>query len=458
MKQNWQNQLKNSGFIALGVDEKIASHLHSIGFINPTTIQSETLPFILDKKDIIAKAVTGSGKTLSFSLGVLHNLNPKKFEIQTVILTPTRELANQVANELRRVMKYYHNVKIITLCGGVPYKPQVHSLSHKAHIIVGTPGRVLKHLQNDNFNTNLIDTLILDEADRMLDMGFFDDVKEIIDYFPKERQTLLYSATYPPEIESLADEFMDNAVTIDITEEQTKPKIQEVFYGSNSKNEDLKKLLDLYVPKSVIIFCNMKIECNELADYLESFDIYPLVLHSDLEQRDRDETLTLFENKSYKILIATDVASRGLDVENVELVINHSLPKDFELYTHRIGRTGRNDKEGISVALIDSNQSNFIDEYTNKELIEFPAINTKYDDSSLYDTLLIFGGKKQKVRRGDIVGSLTNEYNIDFNEIGMISQKEKVTYVALAYKVAQQFKNKDELKIKGKFYHMKYLG
>jgi ATP-independent RNA helicase DbpA len=449
--------LKNNLFTTLGVDEKISSHLQRLGFTHPTQIQKETLPFILEKKDIIAKAATGSGKTLSFSLGVLHNLNPKKFEIQTVILTPTRELANQVANELRSVMKYHHNVKVLTLCGGVPYKPQVHSLSHKAHIIVGTPGRILKHLQNDNFNTHLIDTLVLDEADRMLDMGFFDDVKEIINHFPKKRQTLLYSATYPTQIESLADEFMNEPEIIDITDEQTKPKIQEVFYNSTSKNEDVKNLLNLYTPNSVIIFCNMKIECDELADYLESFDIYPLVLHSDLEQRDRDETLTLFENKSYKILIATDVASRGLDVDNVELVINHSLPKDFELYTHRIGRTGRNEKEGISVALIDGYQSRFVDEYTDQELQEIGEPTFKYDDSSLYDTLLIFGGKKQKVRRGDIVGSLTNEYNLDFKDIGIISQKEKVTYVALTSKVAQQFKKKDELKIKGKFYHMKFV-
>ena len=437
---------------------EITKHLEDIGYKTPTPIQQQTLPSIIEKKDIIARANTGSGKTLSFALGVLNNYDKSKFEIQSLVLCPTRELANQVALEIRKVMKVLHNVKVMTICGGVPYKPQVHSLSHKAHIIVGTPGRVLKHLENDNFKTDRISTLVLDEADRMLDMGFLDDVKKIIEAIPKQRQTLLFSATYPEDIENLANNFMNKALKIDITQEQKKPKINEIFYKSDKKELDVKQVLDLHTPTSSIIFCNRKIECDELADYLESQDIYPLVLHSDLDQRQRDETLVLFENKSYKILICTDVASRGLDIDNVELVINHALPREHAFYTHRIGRTARNEKTGTSVSLIDNYQENFIEEYNEDATIETMKIpSSKYNDQTDYVTLLIFAGKKQKLRRGDVVGSLVNEYGFIFDEIGTISQKDKVSYVALKEEKAKKLKNKEELKIKGKWYHYKYI-
>lgn len=454
MKLYWQTQLSNISFKSLGVDGNIASHLDSIGFANPTAIQKETLPLTLEKKDVIVKAHTGSGKTLSFAIPILKNLDVKKFDIQCVVLTPTRELAEQVANEIRKVMKYLHNTKVITLCGGVPYKPQVHSLFHKAHIIVGTPGRILKHLENDNFSISSIHTLVLDEADRMLDMGFFDDMKTIIDYFPKERHTMLFSATYPNEIEQLAHQFMKSPISIDITDAQVKPKIEELFILSTDKEIDIVNILNRYNPKSTIIFCNQKIECDELADYLESQDIYPLVLHSDLEQKQRVETLTLFENKSYKILIATDVASRGLDVDSVELVINYGLPRDHEFYTHRIGRTARAGSNGTSIALIEEYQKQFLDEYTTNPIItSLEKSKNIYNDKSEFDTILLLGGKKQKLRRGDIVGSLTNEYSLDFKDIGMISQKEKVTYVAINCKVASKFKSIKQLKIKGKMYY-----
>jgi ATP-independent RNA helicase DbpA len=428
----------------------IVEHLKSIGYLKPTAIQTQTLPYIIEKKDIIARANTGSGKTLSFALGILNNFKKSTFDIQSLVLCPTRELANQVASEIRKVMKVHHNVKVMTLCGGVPYKPQVHSLSHKAHILVGTPGRVLKHLQNNNFNTNLIETLVLDEADRMLDMGFMDDVKKIIEVLPKKRQTLLFSATYPSNIEELASNIMQNPSNIKI-ENQEENKINQLFFQSelHNKKNNILKILDLYTPKSTIIFCNMKIDCDNLADELEEQEIYPLVLHSDLEQKDRDETITLFSNKSYKILIATDVASRGLDIDDIELVINHSLPRDSEVYTHRIGRTARAGKSGHAISLISQNNMLSFEDINIKYNFplekEIPTPTHKYDDLPEYKTLFISGGKKQKLRAGDILGALTAGIGLDKNDIGKIDIKEFCSYVAI--KSNQAKKAQKELNI-----------
>ena len=444
--------MKNS-FLDLGLEKDVEEHLFSLGFKLPTPIQEKSLPISLQKHDLIAQAHTGSGKTLAFSLPILNNITPKKFNIQSLVLAPTRELAAQIAIQIRDVLKYHHNIKVIELCGGTPYKPQVHSLSHKAHIIVGTPGRVLKHLQENNFDTQFINTFVLDEADRMIDMGFIEDMKEIISYLPSSRQTLLFSATYPETIKEMANEFMQNPQMIQINEEVNKPQIEEKFIYSNRKYNDIINVLDTYLPQSVMIFCNMKIECDELADFLETQEIYPLVLHSDLDQHERNETLVLFSNKSYKILISSDVASRGLDIEQVDLVINYNLPRDTEFYTHRIGRTGRNNKEGVSVSLIDDMQKPYIDLYNEKAKLEtLEQAKQKYNDSADYETYIIYGGKKQKIRKGDIVGSFINEFNLDSKSLGQIDLKERASFIAIQKEHIKNIKAKSQLKIKGKFF------
>jgi len=435
--------------------------LERFGFTCMTEIQEKSLPHTLAKKDIIGKAKTGSGKTIAFALPILNKLDVSNFRVQAMILAPTRELANQISEELKLLAKFKHNIKILTLCGGVPYGPQVHSLSHKAHIIVGTPGRILKHLKEDNFSPNQIDTLVLDEADRMLDMGFFEDINLIIDYLPKERQTMLFSATYPPNIEKLSKDIMRTPVSIEVESLHSEDKISQVFYdvANGYKIESILKVLDFYQPKSTIIFCNMKIDCDNLADELERYDIYPLVLHSDLEQKERDETITLFANKSYKILVATDVASRGLDIDDVELVVNYSLPKDLEVYTHRIGRTARAGKTGHAVSLVDSGDVRLYEDLTyesHHKLEEIPSkIDTKYDDMPLFKTIFINGGKKQKLSRGDILGAMTAGIGLDKNEIGKIDIKELFSYVALDPKIASKAqKELGNTKIKGKFYRV----
>lgn len=451
--------MNKNKFNTLNISAKTLKNLDSLGFSTMTPIQEKSLPFILDHKDVIAKAKTGSGKTVSFGLGVLNNLDISRFRIQSIVLCPTRELAGQVAKTLKDLARAEHNIKILTLTGGVPHKPQVHSLSHQAHILVGTPGRILKHLKEENFSANEINTLVLDEADRMLDMGFTEDINLIIDYLPKKRQTLLFSATYPDTIEDLSKSILVDPVKVEVESTHNENIITQKFYEveAHQKNALVMKSFQK-THKSVIVFCNTKVQCNELADFLEECEIEPLVLHSDLDQKDRDETLILFSNKSYPILIATDVASRGLDIEDVDLVINYDLPFDFEVYTHRIGRTARAGKNGLAISFVD-------DTYHFEDLKDFfdkdfPLSNIteiqKSEDVILsyeYSTLYINGGKRHKLRAGDILGALTAGIGLDKHDIGKIDILPTCSYVAIkndSYKKA--YEGLSSNKMKNKYY------
>jgi len=444
-------------FNILNLSEKNIQNLTSLGFHSMTPIQAKSLPYILDNKDVIAKAKTGSGKTVSFGLGVLNNLNTSRFRIQSLILCPTRELAGQVAKTLKDLARFEHNIKILTLTGGVPHKPQVHSLAHQAHILVGTPGRILKHLQEENFSPLEINTLVLDEADRMLDMGFSEDINMIIDYLPKKRQTMLFSATYPSTIDELSRTILNNPITIEVESTHNEDIITQKFYEVESHQKPSLVLKTFKkTDKSVIIFCNTKVQCNELADSLESFDIEPLVLHSDLDQKDRDETLILFSNKSYPVLIATDVASRGLDIEDVDLVINYDLPFDFEVYTHRIGRTARAGKNGLAVSFVDdTNHFEDLKDFFDKDfnLLNISEIQNNEDVCLGYEfsTLYINGGKRHKLRAGDILGALTAGVGLDKNDIGKINILPTCSYVAIRndmYKNAYEGLNSNRMKNK----------
>jgi len=434
-------------------------NLESLGFEYMTPIQEKSLPYILEHNDVIAKAKTGSGKTVSFGLGVLNNLNASKFRIQSLVLCPTRELAGQVAKTLKDLARFEHNIKILTLTGGLPYKPQVHSLTHQAHILVGTPGRVLKHLNEKNFSPEEINTLVLDEADRMLDMGFTEDINLIIDYLPKNRQTMLFSATYPDTIKGLSKSILNDPVTVEVESTHTENIITQKFYEvePNQKTALVMKLFEEN-QKSVIIFCNTKVQCDDLADYLESCDIEPLVLHSDMEQKNRDETLILFSNKSYPILIATDVASRGLDIEDVDLVLNYDLPFDLEVYTHRIGRTARAGKNGMAVSFVDdTNLFEDLKDYFDKdfELLNITQIQDSKDVILSYEfsTLYINGGKRHKLRAGDILGALTAGIGLDKCDIGKIDILPTCSYVAIKNAVYKKaFDGLNANKMKNKYY------
>jgi ATP-independent RNA helicase DbpA len=447
--------MNKNNFNTLNLSEDNIKNLTSLGFHTMTPIQEKSLPYILEHKDVIAKAKTGSGKTVSFGLGVLNNLNTSRFRIQAIVLCPTRELAGQVAKTLKDLSRFEHNIKILTLTGGVPHKPQVHSLSHQAHILAGTPGRILKHLQEENFSADDINTLVLDEGDRMLDMGFSEDINLIIDFLPKNRQTMLFSATYPSSIENLSKSILKNPVIVEVESTHNEEIITQKFYEveSHQKNSLVMKLFQK-THKSVIIFCNTKVQCNELGDFLDEMEIEPLVLHSDLDQKDRDETLILFSNKSYPVLIATDVASRGLDIEDVDLVINYDLPFDFEVYTHRIGRTARAGKNGLAVSFVE-NSGHFEDlkDFIDKDfsLLNISEIQDNSDVKLTYEfsTLYINGGKRHKLRAGDILGALTAGIGLDKNEIGKINILPTCSYVAVkndVYTKAYEGLNSNKMK------------
>jgi len=421
-------------------DPKMLQNLKDLGYVTMTPIQKECLPLALAGRDLIAKAKTGSGKTAAFGLPLLLNLNVSSMRIQFIVLCPTRELAEQVSGELRRLARFAHNIKIVTLCGGTRFVPQCISLEHGAHIIVGTPGRILQHLQEKTINFEHVKTLVLDEADRMLDMGFYEDIEKIIAKMPHKRQTLLFSATFPKEIEQMCNEVQTDAIRVSIEEEaHTSPNITQICYSVEEyeKEEALKGVLLEHDAKSVIIFCKTKVGVAELQSYLvdEGFDA--LSLHGDLEQIDRDEHLLLFANGSAQILVATDLASRGLDIKDVEMVINYELPQTMEIYTHRIGRTGRMGKEGLAVSFVTPKEEGFFEElkeanfnFVCKAISELNPSRTT-PQKALYITLCIDGGKKQKVRAGDILGTLTKDLGLEGSVIGKIDILEKYAYVAI---------------------------
>ncbi len=443
----------------LNIDDKLKENLKSLGYETLTKIQEESLPLILEGKDVIAKAKTGSGKTAAFGIGLLNKLDVKKFKAQCLVLCPTRELADQVADELRRIARYKHNIKILTLCGGVPSSRQTHSLSHGAHVIVGTPGRVLFHLREENLNPESLDTLVLDEADRMLDMGFLEDIEKVISFIPKQRQTLLFSATYEENIKELSKDILNNPTFKSVDTVHTESTIREEFIKTSRKDSVLLKLFSTYKPNSIIIFCNTKIKCDELDTYLYDMGYDPLVLHSDFEQKTRDEIITLFSNKSYPILIATDVASRGLDIDDVEMVINYDMANDTNVYTHRIGRTARAGKSGVALTLYNDYDEDKVEELQdNKELVyidEDSLIDEVYRLNPEYKTIYISGGKKLKLRPADILGCLIQGNGLDKDDIGKIKILPMCSYVAIkidAYE--KKIKEQESLKIKGKFFRI----
>lgn len=427
-----------------------------------TKIQALALPVIFDNKDVIAQAKTGSGKTVAFSIPIVNKLDVKNFKIQSLVLAPTRELANQIAQEIRKLSRHIHNVKVLTLCGGMPYKPQVASLFHGAHIIVGTPGRVLKHLDENNINFDNITTLVLDEADKMLDMGFYEDIMKIVDTLPKNKQSLLFSATYEHGIEKLSSAILQDAVIVKDEEEQVV-KIEQIFYETKeeSKTTLIPALISQNKAQSVLIFCNTKIKCDELSQELFDLGLDVQTLHANMEQKDRDETMIVFSNKSYPILIATDVASRGLHIDDIDLVINYDLARDDKVHTHRIGRTARAGKGGLAVTFYENFEYDKVEDL--KEIfkdITIQPISTIAEDEnfkidSVYRTIFINGGKKQKLRKTDILGALTAAIGLEKDDIGKIDSLDFCSYVAVKKEVLQKaLKGLETNRIKGKFFRV----
>jgi ATP-independent RNA helicase DbpA len=456
-----------TAFSSLPLTPELLANIQSLDYQVMTSIQAQSLPAILKGKDILAQAKTGSGKTAAFAIGVLHNLETRTYQTQALVLCPTRELADQVSKEFRLLARAIPNTNILTLCGGKPMGPQLASLERNPHIVVGTPGRVLKHLEKGTLQLDGLKTLVLDEADRMLDMGFHEDIMRIIDMTPRQRQTLLFSATYPDEIKEISDAIQSNPVDIRVESLHDNKKIQQIFYEieKGARTRTLVSLLQNYRPESSLVFCNRKNQCKELAEELWQQGFHALALHGDLEQYERDQVLVQFSNKSSSILVATDVAARGLDVKDLQAVINFELSPDPEIHIHRIGRTGRAGKEGLALSLFMASEAkkvNAIEAFQNSPVrIEKPTSLKTRENFRLSPpmvTLSINGGRKNKVRAGDILGALTANTDLPAKQIGKIDIFDNLAYVAVERPIAKQaLKILTEGKIKGRKFRARKL-
>ncbi|HEY4806037.1 MAG TPA: ATP-dependent RNA helicase DbpA [Paraburkholderia sp.] len=447
-------------FSELPLAPAMLENLTRLGYVDMTPIQAASLPIAFAGHDLIAQAKTGSGKTAAFSLALLSRLDARRQDVQAMILCPTRELADQVAQEIRRLARAEENIKVLTLCGGTPMRPQAASLEHGAHIVVGTPGRIMDHLERGNLALGALNTLVLDEADRMLDMGFFDDIATVARQCPKERQTLLFSATYPEGITKLSQQFLRNPKEVKLEEHHDDSKIRQRFYEvtEDERLHAVGMLLNHYRPVSTLAFCNTKQQCRDLLDVLRAQGFHALALHGELDQRERDQVLIQFANRSCSVLVATDVAARGLDIAQLEAVINVDVTPDPEVYVHRIGRTGRADQDGWALSLASMDEMGRvggIEQALKREVEWSPLAELKPASNEPLlppmETLQILGGKKDKIRPGDVLGALTGEAGFSGSQIGKINVTDFSTYVAVERSIARDALRKlNAGKVKGK--------
>jgi ATP-independent RNA helicase DbpA len=454
-----------NSFSQLPLSEPLAQGLEALAYVEMTPIQAASLPLVLDGKDVIAQAKTGSGKTAAFGLGVLSSLDPGLSRVQALVLCPTRELADQVSKELRRLARFIPNVKVLTLCGGISLRPQIASLVHEPHIVVGTPGRILELLNKEHLNLDAIKVLVLDEADRMLDMGFADDMADVIAQTPADRQTLLFSATYAEEIRAISKKVQRDPIEVTVDSLLGSEEIEQTFYEVElpRKVDALAYLLSQHRPESALVFCNTKRDTKDVTEQLAQRGFSVLALNGDLEQRDRDEVLVRFANKSCSVLVATDVAARGLDIKELPAVVSFELPSDPEIHVHRIGRTARAGQKGLALNLCSS-----------REIGRVPAIEAAQGSAAQWGrlnlsqsgrepalqpsmvTLIIDGGRQDKLRPGDIMGALTGDAGLPAEAVGKIDTFATRTYVAIAQAYARKALDKLRAgKIKGRSFRVR---
>ncbi len=347
--------MTNFNFEDLNLSPELVRAVKDMGFEEATPIQYKAITKIKEGSDVIGQSQTGSGKTAAFGLPCIDSIDVNNRKLQAVILSPTRELAIQICEEFRKFLKYKDDIKVLPVYGGQPIDRQITALKKGVQIVVGTPGRVMDHMNRRTIRMENVNMVILDEADEMLDMGFREDIETILERTPESRQTILFSATMAKEILDLSSKFLTNPQTIKIDrKELTVPSIEQVYYEikERTKVEATSRLVDMYSPELTIIFCNTKKRVDELVEHLQGRGYFAEGLHGDLKQMQRDIVMKKFRNRTIEILVATDVAARGIDVDDVDLVINYDLPQDEEYYVHRIGRTGRAGRSGKAVTFI----------------------------------------------------------------------------------------------------------
>ena len=441
------NASESLDFSRLNLSATAVANLTQLGYTAMTPIQAASLPLTLAGQDLIAQASTGSGKTAAFGLPLVEKLQATDMAVQALVLCPTRELADQVTQEIRRLARATGNIKVVTLCGGVPLRGQVISLEHGAHVVVGTPGRILDHLERGSLSLHAVKTLVLDEADRMLDMGFMEDIVKVVKQCAKERQTLLFSATYPEGIAKLASQFMRNPQTVTVQAQHSATKIRQVFVEvkEGERLNAVSQVLNHFRPESTLAFCNTKQQCRDLVAVLQAQGFSALALYGELDQRERDQVLIQFANRSCSVLVATDVAARGLDVAQLEAVINVDVTPDSEVHIHRIGRTGRGDAEGLAISLASMDEMGSvgkIEQLQGRESVWAPLISLTPAAGGVLRppmaTLQIVGGRKEKIRAGDVLGALTGEAGFTREQVGKINVNEFSTSVAVERSIAKQ--------------------
>jgi ATP-independent RNA helicase DbpA len=428
-------------FADLPLNAALFQGLDALGHVQMTPVQAQSLPALIEGRDLIAQAPTGSGKTAAFGLALLHRLDPAQIRLQALVLCPTRELADQVSKHIRKLATGIPNLKLLTLTGGVALAPQLASLAqHAPHVVVGTPGRVQELLRKRSLDLRDVRVLVLDEADRMLDMGFEEPIKEIVGKTPSKRQTLLFSATYPESIRTIAGRIMREPVEVTVEGSEERAQIDQHFFEVEpaQKPAALAGLLMEYSPESAVVFCNMRRDTEEVVSSLAHLGYSALALHGDMEQRDRDEVLVRFANRSCNVLVASDVAARGLDIHDLGAVINYDVPNDADTYVHRIGRTGRAGRSGIALTLCTPRElprsaalSEQLGIAIRWERPTIAALKPRSAPPASTVTLRIDAGRTDKLRPGDIVGAITGDAGLPVDAIGKIDVFATRSYVAI---------------------------
>jgi ATP-independent RNA helicase DbpA len=444
--------MSSPNFASLPISPQQLEALQGLGYASMTPVQAQSLPLILSGKDVIIQAKTGSGKTAAFGIGLLNRLNPRFFGVQALVMCPTRELAEQVGQSIRQLASRMANVKTVLLCGGKPFGPQRDSLHHGAHIVVGTPGRIQDHLQRGTLDLKGVRTFVLDEADRMLEMGFAEVMASITSHLPKNRQTILLSATFPDDIKTISRSLQEKPIQITVDAEVSHDEviIEQLFFEvqRHERDKTLLALFEHHRPRNAMVFCNTKKQCAEVARFLSDHDIEAAAIHGDLDQRERDQVLVQFANESCPVLVASDVAARGLDIPALEMVVNVELPRDADTYVHRIGRTGRAGQSGKAFSLVapsEVGRMRVIEDYLGNscvcDVLASLDRDPNYELRGPMITVQLDAGRKQKVRPGDILGALTGDAGLSGDQIGKISIMDNWSYVAVHRAALRQAMN-----------------
>jgi ATP-independent RNA helicase DbpA len=456
-------------FGSLPLSPALLTAVASLGYERMTPIQAASIPLLLAGRDVIGQSQTGSGKTAAFALPLLTRVSLEQRQLQALVLCPTRELSAQVARELRKLGRGHASLQVLVLAGGEPLRPQANALERGVHIVVGTPGRVLDHLTRETLDLRQVECVVLDEADRMLDMGFADEMEGILSALPETRQTVLFSATFPATIEAISRKYQrtPERVTISASATSEASTIEELVLMLEQEHKlvALRSTLEQHAHESALVFANQKLSVAEIDRALRDAGVSVGCLHGDLEQFERDAVLAKFRNGSTRVLVATDVAARGIDVESLDLVVNYDLPVKPEIYVHRIGRTGRAGKAGLAVSFANQREKpklKAIEELMQRALPRRPFAPRDRGElaeptqelarDAKMTTLKIGGGRKQKVRPGDILGALTGEAGgLPGADVGKIEIHDNFSYVAVSSSVSRDaLKSLSTGNIKGK--------